>query len=64
MSGDKNYVVSVENTDSLPSNAANPCREGYNFDGWYESADFSGDKYDTLADAPEGVLYAKWAEKD
>ncbi|MGI6700904.1 MAG: InlB B-repeat-containing protein [Christensenellales bacterium] len=64
LSGDKNYVVSVENTDSLPSNAANPYREGYNFDGWYESADFSGDKYDTLADAPEGVLYAKWAEKD
>jgi hypothetical protein len=26
----------------------------------FTTSDFSGTKYDTIADAPAGTLYAKW----
>ena len=34
----------------------------YTFDGWYASADFSGEKIDTLLPEMSGTLYAKWVE--
>ena len=42
-----------------------PYKEGYTFDGWYATADFSGDPIVTVS--PESVieggkLYAKWVE--
>lgn len=34
----------------------------YTFDGWYASADFAGEKIDTLLPEMSGTLYAKWVE--
>lgn len=34
----------------------------YTFDGWYASADFAGEKIDTLLPTFAGTLYAKWVE--
>lgn len=34
----------------------------YTFDGWYASADFAGEKIDTLLPTTTGTLYAKWVE--
>jgi uncharacterized repeat protein (TIGR02543 family) len=41
-----------------------PYKEGFTFDGWYESADFSGAKVTTIPAGTEGdkTLYAKWIE--
>lgn len=42
---------------SLPT----PEKEGYAFGGWYESADFSGEKLgDSYAITADATLYAKW----
>ena len=41
---------------------ATPVRPGYNFDGWYTNADFSGDLVTTVEEAG-GTYYAKWTEK-
>lgn len=42
-----------------------PVKEGYIFDGWYTSANFSGEKVETLEAGITGdiTLYAKWVEK-
>ena len=32
------------------------------FEGWYATADFKGAKYTNIADAPYGMLYAKWKD--
>ena len=40
----------------------NPYREGYEFDGWYTTEDYSGEKYDDVESAPYGMLYSKWVE--
>ncbi|NCA67320.1 MAG: hypothetical protein EOM87_04560 [Clostridia bacterium] len=38
-----------------------PIKEGYIFEGWYLSSDFSGEKITSVADISEDtVLYAKW----
>ena len=39
---------------------------GSGFDGWYESADFSGNKIEVIPENTERkvVLYAKWIERD
>ncbi len=40
-----------------------PYKEGYTFDGWYASADFSGNKVISINDStPTCTLYAKWIE--
>ncbi len=41
-----------------------PTKEGYNFLGWYESADFSGSKVEKIAAGSKGdkTFYAKWEE--
>ena len=39
--------------------ALTPTREGYTFDGWYESADCSGEAVTTITDTT-ATLYAKW----
>lgn len=40
----------------------NPTKEGYTFDGWYETEDFSGDKQTHIAKGTTGnkTYYAKW----
>lgn len=64
-SDDFKYIVSL-NTSQIRYNTANtisnPTRAGYSFGGWYTTADFSGTKYDDIASAPNGTLYAKWNE--
>lgn len=40
----------------------NPTKEGYIFDGWYASADFSGVKVTKVNADTKGTLYAKWKE--
>ena len=39
-----------------------PYKEGFTFDGWYTSADFSGAKVTTIDATTTGTLYAKWIE--
>ena len=39
--------------------ALTPTREGYTFDGWYKSADCSGEAVTTITDTT-ATLYAKW----
>ena len=70
LSEDKQYVISFnkEHTNPYYMNAANgvnnPYREGYEFDGWYTSDDFSGTQYMDLTTAPNGILYAKWIKNN
>ncbi len=40
-----------------------PTREGYEFEGWYTTEDFSGDPVEKISDAQENLtFYAKWAK--
>lgn len=41
-----------------------PYKEGFTFDGWYENADFNGNKITSIAPGAEGdkTLHAKWVE--
>lgn len=44
---------------SLPT----PTREGYEFEGWYATEDFSGDPVEKITDVQENyTFYAKWAK--
>ena len=47
-------------TASFTLNA--PYKEGYTFDGWYATADFSGTALTTIDASTTGTLYAKWLE--
>ena len=48
-------------TASFTLNA--PYKEGYTFDGWYATADFSGTALTTIDASTTGTLYAKWLEE-
>ena len=39
-----------------------PTREGYEFDGWYDNPEMTGEKITTLntSEPTDIVLYAKW----
>ena len=39
-----------------------PYKEGMTFDGWYATADFSGEKVTKVDATTTGTLYAKWIE--
>ena len=39
-----------------------PYKEGYLFDGWYATPDFSGAEVTTVDQNTDGTLYAKWIE--
>ncbi len=39
-----------------------PQRNGYEFDGWYLTADFSGSAVEALTVSEDKVFYAKWAQ--
>ena len=39
-----------------------PYKEGSTFDGWYATADFSGEKVTVINAETTGTLYAKWIE--
>lgn len=65
-----NYVMSITNTgvnvlnENAPNGINDPYRNGYTFDGWYTSSDFSGTGYSSISEAPNGELYAKWTAED
>ncbi len=39
-----------------------PIKEGYSFEGWYLSSDFSGDSVTSITVSSNTTVYAKWAE--
>ena len=39
-----------------------PTREGYSFEGWYLTADFSGDPVTTITASGDTTFYAKWEQ--
>ena len=60
-------TLSTENptlytVEDLPLEIQTPCKDGYFFDGWYETADFSGKCISEIAGEILGskILYAKW----
>ncbi|MBR7176984.1 MAG: InlB B-repeat-containing protein [Clostridia bacterium] len=54
--------VTLKEGDPIPS--VTPTRNGYKFVGWYQSADFSGNKFeDTVMPAQNIELYAKWEKE-
>ena len=58
-SADSSDTLRYTNSDLQ---ALTPTREGYTFDGWYESADCSGEAVTTITDLTDNTatLYAKW----
>ena len=54
------YANPTEPTGEWVLNA--PYKEGHTFDGWYATADFSGEKVTTINAQTTGTLYAKWVE--
>ena len=40
----------------------NPTKDGYTFGGWYETADFSGEKLEGVPRSEDLTFYAKWLE--
>lgn len=69
-----NYVLNggtqAENqiTSILPSEIVgllNPTKEGYNFAGWYDNSEFTGDKITELSNVSSNItLYASWSLYD
>ena len=50
-------------TYTLGTSLASPYRDGYTFDGWYLTSDYSGEKVTVLNEINENtVLYAKWTK--
>ncbi|MDE6752893.1 MAG: InlB B-repeat-containing protein, partial [Eubacterium sp.] len=67
-----NYVlnggvnVSYPETDYIPGNVVTlpkPTRNGYAFDGWYKTSDFSGNPVDQISASEKNdiTFYAKWS---
>ena len=54
------YANPTEPTGEWVLNA--PYYEGMTFDGWYATADFSGEKVTVINAETTGTLYAKWIE--
>lgn len=67
---ENNYVLSITNAginllnENAPNGINDPYRNGYTFDGWYTSSDFSGTGHSLLSEVPNGELYAKWTAED
>ena len=59
------YGYTIGSADTLDGNMPTISRTGYTFEGWYDSQDYSGKKYEkTDYDAfNNGItLYAKWSD--
>ena len=54
------FPLPTQPTEEVVLNA--PYREGYEFDGWYTTSDFSGAAVTTVDENTDGTLYAKWIE--
>ena len=54
------FPMPTQPTEEVVLNA--PYKEGYEFDGWYTTSDFSGAAVTTVDENTDGTLYAKWIE--
>ena len=54
------FPMPTQPTEEITLSA--PYREGYLFDGWYATSDFSGAEVTTVDENTEGTLYAKWVK--
>ncbi len=55
------YDACSDFDDDFDEDMSSPTRDGYTFGGWYESADFSGDKVERVYYKKENTTYyAKW----
>ena len=54
------FPMPTQPTEEVVLNA--PYKEGYEFDGWYTTSDFSGAAVTTVDENTDGTLYAKWKE--
>ncbi|MFA6722676.1 MAG: InlB B-repeat-containing protein, partial [Bacilli bacterium] len=53
------------NIAELPLTLKDPVKEGYNFLGWFDNADFAGDPLEQLEGVSGDItLYAKWEETE
>ncbi len=61
---DKTTNLPIPNSDSMMGKVTiyEPTREGYEFDGWYDNPEMTGEKITTLntSEPTDIVLYAKW----
>lgn len=56
------YHVDTYNYGESTSAIANPTKEGYKFEGWYENSNYSGNQYSFGSmPARDITLYAKWS---
>jgi uncharacterized repeat protein (TIGR02543 family) len=54
------FPMPTQPTEEVTLNA--PYREGYLFDGWYATSNFSGEEVTVVDENTNGTLYAKWLE--
>lgn len=57
-----NSITKVELVKGEDYVLPTPTYEGYEFEGWYTSKDFSGDRVTTVAGDKSVKVYAKWAK--
>ena len=54
------FPMPTQPTEEVILNA--PYKEGYLFDGWYATSNFSGEEVTVVNENTNGTLYAKWLE--
>ncbi len=55
------YNYGNPETVSVETTLLNPYMEGAEFQGWYDNAEFTGEKITTINASSTGTLYAKWS---
>ena len=53
-------IASVSVEEGASYTLPTPVREGYEFDGWYLNADFTGERVTEVTVTAESTVYAKW----
>ena len=66
IAADKNVTQYISGLGATLPAAGDITRDGFTFDGWYESADFSGGAVKEISDAEAGdkTYHAKWLSAD
>ena len=54
------HLLSNPTQPTTTMELGNPYREGHDFGGWYETADFTGAAVTTIDENTVGIFYAKW----
>lgn len=55
-------AIEVVKGEKINLSDYNPTRDGYEFEGWYSSPDFSGDSLKRVTVEEDCTFYAKWAQ--